>query len=62
MGSQRWRVAPGLRSSMLHKSQSNWDGDKPIITLCVPMHHYEWRSCNHEREMAIDGTALPTAY
>jgi hypothetical protein len=22
------------------------------ITLCVPMHRYEWRSCNHESEVA----------
>jgi hypothetical protein len=31
-------------------SQPTWNGGEPTITLCVPMHHYAWRSWLHERE------------
>jgi IS1 family transposase len=36
-------AAPGPRGSPLHNSQSTWNGGEPPITLCVPMHRYEWR-------------------
>src|SRR5260221_10379756 len=51
MGWQRWHVAPGPQRSPPHNSWPTWNGGEPTTILCVPMHHYRWRSFSHESEV-----------
>src|SRR5438552_3306228 len=49
---QHWHAAPGPQFSKLRSSSPTWNGGELIIILCVPTHHYEWRSYSPESEVA----------
>jgi len=57
---QHWHAAPGPQFSKLRSSSPTWNGGELIIILCVPTHHYEWRSYSPDSARKLWQRGEPT--